>query len=227
MPILQISDLTRDYHQGDHVVHALAGVSLSIEPGEFTAIVGPSGSGKTTMLNLIGALDAPTAGTITLDGQDVTGLSHEAKSDLRRSRIGFIFQSFNLIPVLSAAENAAFVLMLQGQDAKTRTARATEVLGQVGLAGLEDRRPNQLSGGQQQRVAVARAIATKPTIVLADEPTANLDSETKADLIKLMRGLNEEQGVTFLFSTHDTAIVEAARRVIHLRDGKIVEDVRK
>jgi putative ABC transport system ATP-binding protein len=225
--ILQIQDLTRDYHQGDHVVHALAGVNVEIEAGEFTAIVGPSGSGKTTMLNLIGALDAPSNGSIRLEDQELTELNHEAKSDLRRDRIGFIFQSFNLIPVLSAVENAAFVLMLQGQDPRTRTARATEVLAQVGLAGLEDRRPNQLSGGQQQRVAVARAIATRPTIVLADEPTANLDSETKADLISLMRGLNEEHGVTFLFSTHDAAIVEAARRVIRLKDGKIVEDLRK
>lgn len=224
MSIVSVRSAARYYDDGPVRVQALRGVDLSLEPGEFTALMGPSGSGKTTLLNLIGGLDTPTEGTVELDGTDIGTLDRTGRSDLRRDRIGFIFQSYNLVPVLTAQENTEFVLMLQGVPAKERAARARETLESVGLAGMEHRRPSELSGGQQQRVAVARAIATKPAIVLADEPTANLDSETKADLIALMRRLNEEQGITFLFSTHDPEIIAAARRVITLRDGLIASD---
>lgn len=224
MSIVSVRSAARYYDDGPVRVQALKGVDLTLEPGEFTALMGPSGSGKTTLLNLIGGLDTPTEGTVELDGTDIGTLDRTGRSDLRRDRIGFIFQSYNLVPVLTAQENTEFVLMLQGVPAKERAARARETLESVGLAGMEHRRPSELSGGQQQRVAVARAIATKPAIVLADEPTANLDSETKADLIALMRRLNEEQGITFLFSTHDPEIIAAARRVITLRDGLIASD---
>ena len=197
---------------------------MTLEQGEFTAIMGPSGSGKTTLLNLIGGLDTPTEGHVIVSGSDVSSMSKAQRSDLRRDHVGFIFQSYNLIPVLTARENTEFVLLLQGKSAEERRTRATEILAAVGLQGMEDRRPSELSGGQQQRVAVARAIATNPTIVLADEPTANLDSETKQDLIALMRRMNEEQGVTFLFSTHDPEVIKVARRVVRMRDGDIESD---
>lgn len=224
MPIVTVRNATRHYEQGAGIVRALQGVDLDLEPGEFTALMGPSGSGKTTLLNLIGGLDTPTDGSIQVDGKTISALTGTERSDLRRDRIGFIFQSYNLVPVLTARENTEFVMMLQGVPPKERRERADATLASVGLAGMEGRRPGELSGGQQQRVAVARAIATQPAIVLADEPTANLDSETKAELIELMRRLNEEQGVTFLFSTHDPEIIQAARRVIRLRDGKIETD---
>jgi putative ABC transport system ATP-binding protein len=227
MSIVSVQNASRRYEQGALTVDALRGVDLQIEAGEFSALMGPSGSGKTTLLNLIGGLDTPTGGTVTVDGQEVSKLSGTARSDLRRDKIGFIFQSYNLVPVLTARENTEFVMMLQGVPAAERARKATETLASVGLAGLEDRRPNELSGGQQQRVAVARAIATSPAIVLADEPTANLDSETKAELIALMRTLNEEQGITFLFSTHDPEVLNAARRVITVRDGQIAGDERR
>ncbi len=227
MSIVSVQGAVRHYEQSNHVVKALRGVNLNIESGEFSALMGPSGSGKTTLLNLIGGLDTPTAGAITVDGTALSSLAPDQRSDLRRDRIGFIFQAYNLIPVLTAQENTEFVLMLQGVDAATRAKKARETLAAVGLAGMEDRLPSELSGGQQQRVAVARAIATEPAIVLADEPTANLDSETKAELIALMRKLNQEQGITFLFSTHDDAILEAATRVIRLKDGMIEADVLK
>jgi putative ABC transport system ATP-binding protein len=227
MSIVSVVAAKRHYPQSSYVVKALAGVDLDIEKGEFAALMGPSGSGKTTLLNLIGGLDTPTEGDVVVDGTSLSSLGKAGRSDLRRSRIGFIFQNYNLIPVLTAQENTEFVLMLQGVPAAERARRARATLAAVGLAGMEDRRPSELSGGQQQRVAVARAIATEPAIVLADEPTANLDSQTKAELIALMRTLNEEQGVTFLFSTHDDAVVRAARRVIRLRDGQIEADERK
>jgi putative ABC transport system ATP-binding protein len=227
MAIVHIEKATRHYQDGEQVVEALRGLDLTIEQGEFTAIMGPSGSGKTTLLNLIGGMDTPTSGRVTVSGKEVSSMSKTERSDLRRDHIGFIFQSYNLIPVLTAQENTEFVLLLQGKSEEERGARAKEILAAVGLAGMEGRRPAELSGGQQQRVAVARAIATKPTIVLADEPTANLDSETKAELIGLMRRMNEEEGVTFLFSTHDPEVIDVARRVVTLRDGRVSTDERR
>jgi putative ABC transport system ATP-binding protein len=225
MAIVTLENTSREYQDGDTLVRALSGLSLEIQQGEFTALMGPSGSGKTTLLNLVGGLDTPTSGTVTVAGKEVSALSRADRSDLRRDHIGFIFQSYNLVPVLSALENTEFVLMLQGVPEQERQARARETLAAVGLAGMEDRRPSELSGGQQQRVAVARAIVSKPTVVLADEPTANLDTETKAELIRLMKQMNEQEGVTFLFSTHDPEIIDVARRVVTLRDGKIASDV--
>ncbi|MED5373013.1 MAG: ABC transporter ATP-binding protein [Myxococcota bacterium] len=225
--IVEIRGLTRHYHQGDFVVKALQGVDLDIEPGEFVALMGPSGSGKSTLLNLIGGLDEPTGGSVVVDGQDLASMSEAQRSDMRRNRLGFIFQAYNLIPVLSAAENTEFVLELRGVPTSERRQKAHHVLEQVGLKGMEDRRPHQLSGGQQQRVAVARAIAGDPAIVLADEPTANLDSHTGEELIELMRRLNEDEGVTFIFATHDPKVMHAAKRVLKLVDGQIVEDIRK
>ena len=227
MPIVEVRDLSRRYMQGSIAVDALRGVDLDIEAGEFTALMGSSGSGKTTLLNLVGALDAPTSGRVVVDGQEVTSMGDAELSDLRLRRIGFIFQSYNLIPVLSAVENAEFVLMLQGVPLAERRERVMETLAAVGLSGMEHRRPAELSGGQQQRVAVARAIAARPALVLADEPTANLDSRTGAELIELMRQLNETRGVTFVFATHDPKVMEAARRVVWMEDGKIKEDRRK
>lgn len=227
MPIASVRGVTRDYQQGQLTVRALRGVDLDVEPGEFTALMGPSGSGKTTLLNLIGGLDVPTSGTVQVDGRALDQMSPKELSDLRRDRIGFVFQSYNLIPVLSAYENAEFVMLLQGRPAADRRERAMRTLADVGLAGMEHRRPGELSGGQQQRVAVARAIAGQPALVLADEPTANLDSATAAELIELMQRLNRELGITFVFSTHDPKVMEAARRVVRLVDGRIAEDVRR
>ena len=227
MPTVSVRGLTREYKQGDHIVHALRGVDLDIESGEFTVLMGPSGSGKTTLLNLIGALDVPTAGSVSIDGNDIGSLKSGKRADLRLEQLGFVFQSYNLIPVLTAYENADFVLMLRGMPAAERRQRVMETLKAVGLEGLENRRPNELSGGQQQRVAVARAIAGKPALVLADEPTANLDSKTSGELIDLMKELNENQGVTFLFATHDPSVMSAAKRVIQLVDGRIAKDERR
>ncbi len=227
MSIVSVRGATRQYTQGSHIVHALRGVDLDIEPGEFTVLMGPSGSGKTTLLNLIGALDEPSSGTVTIDGRDLGGLSPGLRSDLRLNRLGFVFQSYNLIPVLSAYENAEFVLRMRGVPAADCKRRVLETLKDVGLEGLERRRPNQLSGGQQQRVAVARAIVGKPALVLADEPTANLDSETSASLISLMKDLNEDHGITFVFATHDPNVMAAAKRVIRLVDGTIDRDERR
>jgi len=226
MNIVECKDLSKIYEDQSQKVVALNSVSLSIVPGEFVSFVGPSGSGKTTLLNLIGALDSPTSGSIILDGVDLSTLSNREQSDLRLRSIGFVFQAYNLIPVLSARENVEFVMHLQGIRADERRTRAKEVLISVGLEGLFDRRPGELSGGQQQRVAVARAIVSKPKLVLADEPTANLDSTTAQNLIGLMRSLNEKFGITFIFSTHDPIVMGFARRVVKLRDGAIEEEVR-
>jgi len=223
-PIVQVTDLVKNYRQGDLEVPALRGITLSVEPGEFTAVSGPSGSGKSTILNLIGALDHPTSGTVHLEGKELGSLSRSTLSRLRRDRIGFVFQAYNLIPVLTAYENAEIVLALQGVDAEKRRDRVLDLLGEVGLEGLEGRRPDQLSGGQQQRVAIARAIAADPAIVLADEPTANVDSETADRLLAIMEKLNRERGVTFLFSTHDPRVMARARRNVRLVDGRVVED---
>ena len=226
-PIVEVRGVTRVYQQGSHTVEALRGLDLALDPGEFTAICGPSGSGKTTLLNLIGALDRPTSGTILLEGEDIGAMSRRERSALRRQRIGFVFQAYNLMPVLSAYENAEMVLALQGVDPDARRERVMRVLAEVGLEGLEDRRPDELSGGQQQRVAIARAIASEPAIVLADEPTANVDSETAETLLDLMEGLNRERGITFLFSTHDPRVMARARRLVRIVDGRVAEDERR
>ncbi len=226
-PIISLRDVTKVYRQGSVDIHALRGLSLDIEPGEFTAICGPSGSGKTTSLNLIGALDSATSGSIVFEGQELGSLNKKQLSALRRDRIGFVFQAYNLMPVLTAYENAEMVLWVQGVDAATRRERVMDLLEQVGLKGMEDRRPSELSGGQQQRVAIARAIASNPAVVLADEPTANVDSETAETLLGLMETLNREQGVTFLFSTHDPQVMERARRVVRLVDGSVANDERR
>jgi len=223
-PIVSLRDVTRTYAQGKTEVLALRGVSLDIFPGELTVLSGPSGSGKTTALNLIGALDRPTSGSVRVDGHELATLSRGELSELRRDRIGFVFQAYNLVPILTAYENAEVVMALQGIDAKARRARVMGLLAQVGLEGLEDRRPDEMSGGQQQRVAIARALAAKPAIVLADEPTANVDSETAEALLNLMEQLNRELKVTFLFSTHDPRVMARARRLIRMVDGRIVED---
>ena len=222
--IVSARELRKVYTQGSLEVEALRGLSLDIGPGEFTAICGPSGSGKTTLLNLIGALDRPTSGTLLLEGSDLAKLSRHERSELRRDRIGFVFQAYNLMPVLTAYENAEMVLALQGVPEAERRARVEKLLGEVGLGGLEDRRPDELSGGQQQRVAIARAIASDPAIVLADEPTANVDSETATTLLDLMQRLNREREATFVFSTHDPRVMERAGRLIRVVDGRIESD---
>ena len=222
MSLCEIRSLTKTYGEGVGSVNAVEDISLSIEAGEFTAFVGPSGSGKTTLLNQVGCLDRPTQGEVAIEGVTTTGLGDGALSALRGEKIGFIFQSYNLIPVLSAAENVELSLTLAGATGGMDAARA--LLKEVGLEGLEDRRPSQLSGGQQQRVAIARALVKKPALVIADEPTANLDSASGSEILALMRELNASRGITFLFSTHDPMVMEHARRIVTLRDGKIIED---
>ena len=225
--LVEVEDLYKRYEARGVETRAIDGVSLRVDQGELTALAGPSGSGKTTLLNLIGALDTPTSGRVRVDGCDLASLSSAELSELRLRKLGFVFQAYNLIPVFSALENVEFVMELQGVPAGERRERAREVLDQVGLAGLEPKRPPEMSGGQQQRVAVARAIASRPRLVLADEPTANLDSATAQGLIDLMQELNRDHGVTFLFSTHDPLVMEAARRVVRLRDGRVAADERR
>jgi len=222
--IVNLKEVIKDYGEGQALTHALRGVNLFIEAGEFTAMAGPSGSGKSTLLNIIGGLDRPTSGRVQVDGRDISNLSNTELGLLRRDRLGFIFQSYNLIPVLTALENAEYVLMLQGVPTTERRERVREVLAEVGLEGLENRYPRQLSGGQQQRVAIARAIVSEPALVLADEPTANVDSKTGKALLDLMHRLNEEKGVTFFFSTHEEAVMKRARRLLQLEDGVILND---
>ena len=222
--IVELQHVTKYYGQGEVLIPALREITLTLQAGEFTAMAGPSGSGKTTLLNIIGGLDRPTEGQVVIEGRDITRLSGTELSHLRRDRLGFVFQTYNLIPVLTARENAEYVLMLQGVPAQECQRRVRRVLQDVGLAGLEQRYPRELSGGQQQRVAIARAIAPEPALVLADEPTANLDSQTGGALLDLMRQLNEEKGITFLFSTHDPEVMKLARRLLHLRDGRILQD---
>ena len=224
--IVELESVSKRYQQGELQVEALRDLSLAIEAGEFTAICGPSGSGKTTMLNLIGALDRPSSGRVLIEGRDLGPLSRRELSHLRRDRIGFVLQAYNLMPVLTAYENAEIVLALQGVDEGERRSRVRALLAEVGLEGLEDRRPDQLSGGQQQRVAIARAIASNPAVVLADEPTANVDSETADRLLAIMEQLNRERGVTFIFSTHDPRVMERARRVVRIVDGHVESDER-
>ncbi|MDD5325637.1 MAG: ABC transporter ATP-binding protein [Polaromonas sp.] len=224
---VKLQGVSRVYRQGSVAVNALTQIDLEIRKGDFAVLVGPSGSGKTTLLNLIGGLDTPTEGRIEVDGIEIGRMSRAQLSAVRLHKIGFVFQEFNLIPVLSALENVEFVMLLQGVAEAQRRERATTLLKELGLEGMEHRRPNELSGGQQQRVAVARAIAAEPIIVLPDEPTANLDSKAGAALMDLMRRLNEDKGVTFVFSTHDPMVVERAHRVIRLRDGRVESDERR
>jgi len=224
MARIQCSDLCKSYQQGDAVVRALDHVTLEIEGGEFVCLSGPSGSGKTTLLNMIGGLDHLDSGEISIDGDRVDLLSKGPLADLRLHHIGFVFQAYNLIPVLSARENVEFVMQVQGVPAAERHRKSSAILREVGLEGMEDRRPAQLSGGQQQRVAVARAIVSQPRLVLADEPTANLDSVAAEHLMELFSELNLNHGVTFLISTHDERVMRHARRLIRMRDGKVVSD---
>ncbi len=222
--VITTKNLSRHFQDGENIIKAVDDVSLNIEAGEFTAIIGPSGSGKSTLLNLIGGLDNPTSGAVELSGTDIAKISGSALSDFRRDHIGFIFQSYNLIPVLSAEENIEYIMLLQGIDTATRKKRVREMLHLVGLEGLGDRRPSHLSGGQQQRVASARAMASHPDIILADEPTANLDSKTGIALLEVMKSLNEDRGMTFIFSTHDNKIMDRARRLVHVLDGKVDQE---
>jgi putative ABC transport system ATP-binding protein len=219
--VLRVEDLTKVYRVGQVETPALQGVSLEIEQGEFTALAGPSGSGKSTLLHLMGGLDKPSGGEVWLEGERIDLLSRTQLADLRLWNLGFVFQAYNLIPVLTALENAAFVLELRGKPRAEREALALKALQDLGMQDLASRRPNQLSGGQQQRVAVARALAAQPKIILADEPTANLDSKNGLALIEHMRTLNHTQGVTFVFSTHDPRLLERVDRIVRLQDGQI------
>lgn len=224
MQVVQVDNVTRDYTVGQVTTRALRGVSLSIERGEFTTLVGPSGSGKTTLLQLIGCLDQPTSGRILLNGRDVSRLDRNERADMRRNTIGFIFQFFALIPTLSAYENVEMPLMLRAMGAAERRERVMHLLEEVGLIDRADHRPDQLSGGEQQRVAIARALAADPTLILADEPTANLDTANGQQVMEIMTRLNETTGVTFVFATHDPRVIRFARRVVTLRDGVIVSN---
>ena len=224
MSLIELENVSRIYRTGSQVVTALSDLSLAIEAGEFAVLAGPSGSGKTTALNLIGCLDRPSSGRVIFGGQDMGRVKPKKLADFRLQNIGFIFQSYNLIPVLTAAENAEFTLMLQGTPSVERRERITRLFGLLGISGLEKRKPADLSGGQQQRVAIARAMAAEPRVILADEPTANLDSHTAEELLALMRQLNAEHGTTFLFSSHDDRVISQARRVIRLEDGSLLDD---
>jgi putative ABC transport system ATP-binding protein len=225
--IIVTEDVKKTYKDNGMEVPAVRGVSLTIAPGEFTALVGPSGSGKTTFLNIISGLDTPTAGKVWLDGKLLSEMKGKELSDFRRDHIGFIFQAYNLIPVLTVEENVEYIMLLQGVPKAERHQRIMEILKEVGLEEYPNRLPSKLSGGQQQRVAIARAMVSKPRLILADEPTANVDSKTGAELLDMMRDLNEKTGMTFVFSTHDQMIMERARRVITLQDGLVAEDVTK
>ncbi|MCR9276727.1 MAG: ABC transporter ATP-binding protein [Pseudomonadaceae bacterium] len=222
--VIDCRGVSRTYADDGVPVRALQGVDFQVAPGEFVSLAGPSGSGKTTLLNIIGALDKADEGLVFLDGVDLAPLSASELSDLRLHRIGFVFQSYNLIPVLSARENVEFIMQLQGVAPRERAERAHDVLARLGLADMADRRPGELSGGQQQRVAIARAIVTNPSVLLADEPSANLDSATTEELLNLLRRLNEDQGVTIVTATHDPLVMSYARRRVQLKDGAIVHD---
>ena len=224
MAIIELENVIKTYHIGEVETRALNGINLSIEDGEFTALVGPSGSGKTTLLQLIGCLDRPGSGTVKINGQDVTRFNANQRADLRRSKIGFIFQFFALVPVLSAYENVELPLLLNGVNAKERHERVIELLNAVGLSGRAQHRPDQMSGGEQQRVAIARALAPRPVMVLADEPTANLDTANGQQAMEIMQRLNQQTGTAFIFATHDPRVVAFARRVVKLRDGKVADN---
>ncbi len=224
MAIIQVENAVKIYKIGEVETRALSGVNLAIESGEFTALVGPSGSGKTTLLQVLGCLDQPDSGSVKLNGQDVTQLNANARADIRSAQIGFIFQFFALVPVLSAYENVELPLLLNGTNAKERRSRVMQMLDAVGLAGRAKHRPDQMSGGQQQRVAIARALATQPTLVLADEPTANLDTANGEQIMSIMQRLNQETGTAFIFATHDPRVMSFVRRTVTMRDGMIVDD---
>lgn len=228
MALLEMQGITKIYNQGKIEVSALRGVDLTVEAGEFTTIFGPSGSGKTTLLNMIGCLDKPTAGRITFDGQELRELDKKALAMVRRYHVGFVFQSYNLIPVLTAYENVEFAIRLVNKYHKKEIRdRVLQILDAVGLAGLAGRKPNELSGGQKQRVAIARALVKEPKLILADEPSANLDSKTSEEVLQVMLKMNQELGTTFIFSTHDPRVMEYARRLIEIRDGLISKDQRR
>lgn len=224
MNIVECKNIQKTYQQGSVEIRALRGVDLSVEKGGFVALAGPSGSGKTTLLNIIGGLDSADSGSVEIDGSPLGGMDQSQLANLRLHKVGFVFQAYNLIPVLSALENVEFVMLLQGVPAKERRERARTMLDDVGLSGMHGRRPAELSGGQQQRVAVARAIVSDPSIVLADEPTANLDSNNGKGLLEMMQEMNEKKNVTFIFSTHDRMVMEYARRLVHIRDGLVADD---
>ncbi|HNF93941.1 MAG TPA: ABC transporter ATP-binding protein [Anaerolineales bacterium] len=224
MEVVKIENVTRTYQIGKLETHALRGVSLSINSGEFTALVGPSGSGKTTLLQMIGCLDQPTSGRVTVDGKEVTSLNRNQRADMRKGHIGFIFQFFALIPTLTAYENVEMPLLLNGHSPKERRDRVMELLKAVDITDRANNRPDQLSGGQQQRIAIARALAPKPALILADEPTANLDTENGKQVMEIMKKLNQETGETFVFATHDPRVINYASRVVTLEDGVIVKD---
>ena len=227
MGIIQVDSVSKIYRQGQVSFRALDRVALTIDKGEFIALAGPSGSGKTTLLNLIGSLDRPDEGSIIFNGKNLKNLSDNQRADLRLQQIGFVFQAYNLIPVLTAAENVDYILMLQKVEKATRAAKVGDILREVGLEDKAGNRPDELSGGQQQRVAVARAIVTDPQVVLADEPTANLDSKTGRKLLEMMKQMNRSKLVTFIFATHDPMVMEFADRIVSLQDGRIVGDQRK
>ena len=227
MKIIEIKDLTKVYDEKTIPVHALNGINLSFDAGEFTAVVGPSGSGKTTLLNIVGGLDDPSSGEVIIDGVNICNFNSSQKTNFRLHNIGFVFQSYNLIPVLTAKENVEFIMQMQGRSKKEREERTIELLKAVGLGDRVNSRPSKLSGGQQQRVAVARALASKPKFILADEPTANLDSASTNNLLEIMQQLNSEENITFIFSTHDQRVVEKARRIITIEDGKVLSDIKK
>ncbi len=223
MNILEFHNVKKDYHLGETIVHALRGVDLTVGKGEFAAVLGTSGSGKTTLLNLAGAIDEPTDGSVIINGQDIAGLTDNEKAELRNKTIGYIFQMFNLISVLSALENVMLSLQIRGGRLSAIREEAAQRLDDVGLADFMHHRPDKLSGGQRQRVAIARALVTKPLLIFADEPTANLDHKTAMSIIELMKELNEKENVTFVFSTHDQRLIDMVKRVVRLEDGKIVE----
>ena len=227
MNIIEIKEVSKTYDIKTIPVHALNGINLSFSEGEFASIVGPSGSGKTTLLNILGGLDDPTEGNVFIDGVNITGLSGRKKTEFRMNNIGFVFQSYNLIPVFTVKENIEFIMQLQGVLHDKREKRITELIDAVGLNDKRDSRPNKLSGGQQQRVAVARALASKPKFILADEPTANLDSKSAENLLDIMGKLNKEENITFIFSTHDIRVMNKARRIITIEDGKVIDDTLK
>ncbi len=227
MKVIEIKDLYKIYNSSEVKVKAVNGVTIDFEEGEFAAVVGPSGSGKTTLLNMLGGLDRPTSGEVKIAGEKIWEFNSRKLIDFRLHNIGFVFQAYNLIPVLTAKENVEFIMHLQGRNKHERDARVKELLEAVGLGDRLNSRPNKLSGGQQQRVAVARALASKPKFILADEPTANLDSKSTENLLDMMEKLNKEENITFIFSTHDARVVKKARRVVTLDDGKVISDISK
>jgi len=224
MKVIEIKDLVKVYNGGEVQVKAVNGISIGFEEGEFTAVVGPSGSGKTTFLNMLGGLEEPTSGEVKIGGVDIWSLSSKKLIDFRMNNIGFVFQAYNLIPVLTAGENVEFIMQLQGKSKNERDQRTVELLEAVGLGDRKNSRPSKMSGGQQQRVAVARALASKPKFILADEPTANLDSKSTSDLLDMMAEMNRKYNTTFIFATHDQRVMDKAHRIVTIEDGKILKD---